>query len=68
MPEHRVILGACHRNPGLAVKLEHQTPELVAQAWLKKYRSEFENRISQRTSNSPGTVADPIVDTIVGAR
>jgi SinI restriction endonuclease len=68
LPGHRVILGACHRNPGLAVKLERQTPELVAQAWLKKYRSGFENRISQRTSNPPGTVADPIVDTIVGAR
>jgi SinI restriction endonuclease len=69
LPEaHRVILRACYKTPDLAPSVNAKTPELVALAWLKKYRSGFENRISQRTSNPPGTVADPIVDTIVGAR
>jgi SinI restriction endonuclease len=68
LPEHRVILGTCYKNPDLAVPLTAKTPELLALAWLKKYRSGFEKRISQRTSNPPGTVADPIVDTIIGAR
>jgi SinI restriction endonuclease len=68
LPEHRVILGACYKNPDLAAPLKAKSPELVALAWLKKYRSGFDNRISQRLSNPPGTVADPIVDVIIGAR
>jgi SinI restriction endonuclease len=68
LPEHRVILGACYKTPDLAAPLTAKTPELLALAWLKKYRSGFEHRISQRTSKPPGTVADPIVDVIIGAR
>ncbi len=67
-PEHRVILSACYKTPDLAPSVKAKTPELCALAWLKKYRSGFEHRISQRTSNPPGTVADPIVDVMIGAR
>lgn len=65
---HRTILTACYRNPGLSPTLKGNTPEVVAQAWLKKYRDSYENRISRRISQPPGTVADPIVNTIINAR
>jgi hypothetical protein len=68
LPEHRVILAACYRNPDLATSLKAETPELIVQAWLKKYQSAYEKRISQRCSNPPGTVADPMVEVIIGAR
>jgi SinI restriction endonuclease len=65
---HRTILAACYRNPGLAPALKGNTPEVLAQSWLKKYRDSYENRISRRISQPPGTVADPIVNTIINAR
>lgn len=40
----------------------------VIRKWLKKYQGGFEGRASQRTSNPPGTVADPIIDKIIGSR
>lgn len=36
--------------------------------WLKKYQSGYEGRASERVSNLPGTVADPIIENIIGAR
>ncbi|NJL39331.1 MAG: SinI family restriction endonuclease [Leptolyngbyaceae cyanobacterium RM2_2_4] len=65
---HHTILTACYRNPGLSPTLKGNTPEVLAQAWLKKYRDSYENRISRRISQPPGTVADPIVNTIINAR
>ena len=65
---HRTILTACYRNPGLSPTLKGNTPEVLAQSWLKKYRDSYENRISRRISQHPGTVADPIVNTIIHAR
>lgn len=65
---HRTILTACYRNPGLSPTLKGNTPEVLAQSWLKKYRDSYENRISRRISQPPGTVADPIVNTIINAR
>jgi hypothetical protein len=65
---HRTILTACYQNPGLAPKLEGNTPEVLAQSWLKKYRDSYENRISRRISQPPRTVADPIINTIINAR
>ena len=65
---HRTILIACYRNPGLAPTLKGNTPDVLAQAWLKKYRDSYENRISRRISQPPGTVADPIVNAIIHAR
>jgi hypothetical protein len=65
---HRIILKACYRNPGLSPTLKGSTPEVLAQSWLKKYSDSYENRISRRISQPPGTVADPIVNTIINAR
>jgi SinI restriction endonuclease len=65
---HRTILAACYRNPGLSPTRTGHTPEILAQSWLKKYCDSYENRISRRISKLPGTVADPIVDTIINAR
>lgn len=65
---HRTILKACYRNPGLSPSLKANTPEMLASAWLKRYNNSYENRISRRMSNPPGTVADPIVSTIINAR
>lgn len=36
--------------------------------WLIKYRGGKEGRASLRTSNPPGTVADPIIEKIIGSR
>ncbi len=65
---YRTILSACYRNPGLSPTLKASTPEMLAKAWLKKYNDSYENRISRRISQLPGTVADPIVSTIINAR
>jgi SinI restriction endonuclease len=65
---HRTILAACYRNPGLSPTLKGNTPEVLAKSWLKKYCDSYENRISRRISQPPGTVADPIVNTIINAR
>lgn len=65
---HRTILTACYRNPGLSPTLKANTPEILAQSWLKKYRDSYDNRISRRISQPPTTVADPIVNIIINAR
>ncbi|BFM39705.1 SinI family restriction endonuclease [Synechocystis sp. LKSZ1] len=65
---HRTILSACYRNPGLSPTLKASTPEMLAKAWFKKYNDSYENRISRRISQLPGTVADPIVNIIINAR
>ena len=36
--------------------------------WLEKYQAGMENRASKRISNPPGTVADPIIEDIIGTR
>ena len=36
--------------------------------WIRKYYSGKENRASLRASNLPGTVADPAIEGIIGAR
>lgn len=65
---HRTILKACYRNPGLSPIVKGSTPEVLTQSWLKKYQDSYENRISKRISLPPGTIADPIVKTIINAR
>jgi hypothetical protein len=68
---HRTILVACYRNPGLSPsskKVKGKDPESLAKLWLKKYHESFESRISQRISNPPGTIADPIINTMIGTR
>jgi SinI restriction endonuclease len=65
---HQVILRACYRKPGLSPDIKADTSEILAEKWIRKYQGGYEGRISQRISNSPGTVADPIIETIIGAR
>jgi len=65
---HRTILAACYKNPGLSPTIKGETQEFLALAWLKKYNDSSEHRISKRISQPPGTVADPIVNTIINAR
>ena len=36
--------------------------------WLEKYKKGYEGRASQRLSNPLGTVADPIIEMVIGAR
>ena len=40
----------------------------VIQKWLQKYQAGVEGRASKRISNPPGTIADPIIEEIIGAR
>ncbi len=40
----------------------------VIKKWLLKYHGGFSGRASQRISNPLGTVADPIIEIIIGAR
>ena len=42
--------------------------EIVIKQWLTKYKKGFEGRASKRISNPPGTVADPIIEKIIGTR
>jgi SinI restriction endonuclease len=65
---HEVILSACYRNRELSPDMKSTSPITLAQRWLKKYQNSFQKRISQRTSKPPGTVADPIIETIISAR
>ncbi len=65
---HQTILAACYRNPELSPSLKAKTPENLAKAWLKKYNTSYENRISKRISRPPSTVADPIISIIINAR
>lgn len=40
----------------------------VIKKWLQKYQAGVEGRASKRLSNPPGTIADPIIEEIIGAR
>ena len=42
--------------------------EEVIKKWLMKYKNGYEARASKRHSRLPGTVADPMVEKIIGAR
>lgn len=65
---HDTILSACYRNPGLSPSTKANTLDMVARTWLEKYNNSYNSRISMRISKSPGTVADPMVSTIINAR
>lgn len=46
----------------------HDSAEVAIGKWLTKYQRGKEGRASQRISNPPGTIADPIIEEIIGAR
>lgn len=60
-----VIANDVARIPG---NVSGKTAELAIKKWLEKIKAGFDNRPSQRISNLPGTVADPIIETIIKAR
>ncbi len=45
-----------------------KTEVLTINAWMKRYKRGYDSRTSQRKSNSPGTIADPMIEKIIGAR
>ncbi|MFN9658292.1 MAG: SinI family restriction endonuclease [Dolichospermum sp.] len=51
-------------NIGCAKDTDHD----VIKKWLIKYKSVLDCRASKRVSNPPGTVADPIIEKIIGFR
>lgn len=64
----KYIFRACHTYPYLSPNLSGTSKEEVLRKWIRKYKKASEARISRRISNPPGTVADPIIDTIINAR
>lgn len=59
------VVSDSERVPG---NISGNTPENTILKWLEKYKGGYSHRASKRTSNPPGTVADPIIDRIVSAR
>lgn len=65
-----VILTACCDNIILAPKLggkQDDEKQAIAK-WISKYWNAYRNRISSRISNPPSTIADPIIETIIGTK
>lgn len=60
-----VIANDEDRVPG---NVSGETAQQAIKKWLEKYKGAYDNRASQRVSNLPGTVADPIIGMIIGAR
>lgn len=47
---------------------KHDDEVTAIKKWLIKYKNGHEGRATCRISNPPGTVSDPIIDKIIGAR
>ncbi len=47
---------------------KHDDEKSLIWKWILKYQSGLEGRASVRKSNLPGTIADPIIEEIIGAR
>ena len=62
-----VIASDLERVPG-NIGGKSDSEKDVIKKWLIKYQSGFNGRASQRISNPPGTVADPIIEKIIGSR
>ncbi len=62
------IFRACKKYPDLSPNIEGASEEETLRKWIRKYKNGSESRISRRVSNLPGTVADPIIDTIINSR
>lgn len=61
------IANDLNRVPGnIGGKLDDE--HAAIKKWLLKYKRGSEGRASKRKSNPPGTVADPIIETIINAR
>lgn len=64
------ILGILVQNPELAPEYKSlpRDAKIILSWWLGKFHHSYSNRISQRTSNYPGTMPDKMVSKIINAR
>ncbi len=62
-----VIANDLERVPG-NIGGNSDSEQVVIKKWLLKYRGGYSGRASRRFSNPPGTVADPIIEKIIGSR
>jgi len=62
-----VIANDLERVPG-NIGGKNDSGKDVIKKWLVKYQGGFNCRASQRISNPPGTVADPVIEKIIGSR
>lgn len=62
-----VITNDLKRAPG-NIGGTNDNESAVIRKWLIKFRRGYEGRATQRISNPPGTIADPIIEKIIGAR
>lgn len=62
-----VIANDLERVPG-NIGGKNDSEHVVIKKWLLKYQGGYSGRASQRISNPPGTVADPIIEKIIGSR
>jgi SinI restriction endonuclease len=63
----RIIASDSERVPG-NIGGKNDDEVTVIKKWLVKYKKGYEGRASQRLSNPLGTVADPVIEKIIGAR
>jgi hypothetical protein len=67
----QTVLACVLKNPELSpgnIGTEKDDADSVIGKWVGRYFSGYENRPSRRISALPGTVADPIIDTIIAGR
>lgn len=62
-----VIVNDHTRIPG-NIGGSKDSEDTLIEKWLKKYKSGKENCASVRVSNLPSTVADPVIEKIIGSR
>lgn len=63
----KVIVDDPSRVPG-NIGGRNDSAEAAIEKWVKRYRSGLDGRASKRLSKLPGTVADPIIEKMIGAR
>jgi len=63
------ILRSIYSNPELSPnRIKGKSKEEYIRKWLEKYKHGYDTRSSIRVSNPPGTIPDPILDTIIRTR
>ncbi|MFA6000873.1 MAG: SinI family restriction endonuclease [Thermoleophilia bacterium] len=60
-----VLVNDQERIPG---NISGSTESLAIKKWVAKFSAGYNNRASERASNPPGTVADPIIDALIRSR
>ncbi len=63
----KAITNDPNRTPG-NIGGVNNNEDMVIKKWLQKYQAGKEACASKRVSNPPGTIADPIIEEIIGSR